>query len=69
MRLNSGRSGSRKVPNEAFIKRFGTPIGLLFGLLMVLASESPQLPRETRIPLVQAGTLWIMALTVQSFIQ
>jgi len=58
-----------KQPSQAnlFSER-GVLLGLLFGLLMLLASESPQLLRETRIPLVQAGTVWIMTLTVQSFI-
>jgi hypothetical protein len=63
--MRTSRKTGSNIKQHSWVNLFserGVLLGLLFGLLMLLASESPQLPRETRIPLVQAGTLWVMTL-------
>jgi O-antigen ligase len=65
------KSGTSQTPVRPKAKStdyslFSIPAGLLLGLLLLLASESPQLPRSIRIPLVQAGSLWLLTLAALS---
>ena len=68
---NYTKSGSSRTPvkrkaNPLDFSQIAIPVGLLTGLLLLLASESPQLPRSIRIPLIQAGSLWLLTLAALS---